>query len=393
MAAGSNGALGPSRGTPEVRVLLVDLESAWRGGQSQALLLLQGLGARGYEAELLAVSGAALAERAQAAGIPVHTAAANFRRLGAARLLRRLLRERRFDVVHANEAHALTAAWLAGAHRQAPVVVSRRVAFPLHANRLARARYQSARCVLAISRFVAKSVVDSGLPAGVISVVYDGVAVPPPCSPESRRRACERWGIAPGEPLLGCVGYLLPEKGQESLLRAFPEIHARVPNCRLLLAGDGPCRQRLDRLAKQLGVHSAVLFAGHVEDVSEVYRALDLFVFPSLAEPLGTSLLAAMSCGLPVMAVAAGGVPEVIEEGSGLLLAQSSPEEIARAAVGLLLDRELAARLGAAARRVIERRFTADHMVDATLKIYSEICDSAGVVRGSPAATSPVRLA
>jgi len=135
------------------------------------------------------------------------------------------------------------------------------------------------------------------------------------------------------------------------------------------------------------------LFAGHVEDVSEVYRALDLFVFPSLAEPLGTSLLAAMSCGLPVMAVAAGGVPEVIEEGSGLLLAQSSPEEIARAAVGLLLDRELAARLGAAARRVIERRFTADHMVDATLKIYSEICDSAGVVRGSPAATSPVRLA
>ena len=376
-----------------MRVLLVDLESAWRGGQSQALLLLQGLRARGHEAELLSVSGAALAERAQAASIPVHTAAANFRRLGAARLLRRLLRECRFDVVHANEAHALTAAWLAGAHRQAPVVVSRRVAFPLHASRLARARYQSALCVLAISRFVAKSVVDSGLPAGVIRVVYDGVAVPPPCSPESRRRACERWGIAPGEPLLGCVGYLLPEKGQESLLRAFPEIHARVPNCRLLLAGDGPCRQRLDRLAKQLGVHSAVLFAGHVEDVSEVYRALDLFVFPSLAEPLGTSLLAAMSCGLPVMAVAAGGVPEVIEEGSGLLLAQSSPEEIARAAVGLLLDRELAARLGAAARRVIERRFTADHMVDATLKIYSEICDSAGVVRGSPAATSPVRLA
>ena len=393
MAAGSNGALGPSRGTPEVRVLLVDLESAWRGGQSQALLLLQGLRARGHEAELLSVSGAALAERAQAASIPVHTAAANFRRLGAARLLRRLLRERRFDVVHANEAHALTAAWLAGAHRQAPVVVSRRVAFPLHASRLARARYQSALCVLAISRFVAKSVVDSGLPAGVIRVVYDGVAVPPPCSPESRRRARERWGIAPGEPLLGCVGYLLPEKGQESLLRALPAIRARVPNCRLLLAGDGPCRQRLDRLAKQLGVHSAVLFAGHVEDVSEVYRALDLFVFPSLAEPLGTSLLAAMSCGLPVMAVAAGGVPEVIEEGSGLLLAQSSPEEIARAAVGLLLDRELAARLGAAARRVIERRFTADHMVDATLKIYSEICDSAGVVRGSPAATSPVRLA
>jgi len=360
-----------------VRVLLVDLESAWRGGQSQALLLLQGLRARGHDAELLSVLGSALAERTCAAGISTHTTSAALGRLGAARLLRRLLRGRGFDVVHANEAHALTAAWLAGAHRRAPVVVSRRVAFPLNANRLARARYQTARRVLAISRFVAQSVVDSGLPAGVVRVVYDGVEVPPLPTPESRRRARERWGTPAGDPLLGCVGYLLPEKGQESLLRALPAIRARIPNCRLLLAGDGPCRPRLERLAEQLGVHSAVQFAGHLQDVAEVYRALDLFVFPSLAEPLGTSLLAAMACGLPVMAVAGGGVPEVIEEGSGLLLAQSSPDEIARAAVALLLDRDRAARLGVAARRVIQQRFTSDHMVDATLKIYSELVASA----------------
>jgi len=378
---------------PEVRVLLVDLESTWRGGQSQALLLLQGLRARGHDAELLSVPGAALAERARAAGIPVHTAAATLRRLGAARLVRRLLREGPFDVIHANEAHALTAAWLAGAHRQAPVVVSRRVAFPLNASRLARARYQAAWRVLAISRFVAQSVVDSGLPAGVVRVVYDGVEVPPLPTPESRRLARQRWGTAPGELLLGCVGYLLPEKGQESLLRALPAIRARIPNCRLLLAGDGPCRPSLERLAEQLGIHSAVQFAGHVQDVSDVYHALDLFVFPSLAEPLGTSLLAAMSCGLPVMAVAAGGVPEVVEEGSGLLLAQAVPDEIARAAVGLLLDRDLAARLGVAARRVIQQRFTADHMVDATLNIYSEICDPAGAVPGSLPASAPVRPA
>ena len=129
-----------------------------------------------------------------------------------------------------------------------------------------------------------------------------------------------------------------------------------------------------------------------MEDVAEVYRALDLFVFPSLAEPLGSSLLAAMACGLPVVAVAGGGVPEVIEEGSGLLLAQAGPDEIARAAVGLLLDPDLAARLGVAARRVIQQRFTADHMVNATLNIYSELCDSAAL-RGSPVAASPARPA
>ncbi len=366
-----------------MRVLLVDLDSAWRGGQGQALLLLEGLRARGHDAELLSVSGAALAERARAAGLPVYTAAATFRRVSAARLTRNLLRKLHFDVIHANEAHALTAAWMAGAHRQAPLVVSRRVAFPLNASRLARARYHAARRVLAVSHFVARSVADSGLPAGVVRVVYDGVEAPPPLTPESRQRARGRWGISEAEPLLGCVGYLLPEKGQETLLRALPAIRARVPDCRLLLAGDGPCRPRLERLAEQLGVRSAVLFAGHVQDVDEVYRALDLFVFPSLAEPLGSSLLAAMACGLPVIAVAAGGVPEVIEEGSGLLLAEAGPDEIAHAAVGLLLDRDGAARLGWAARRVIQQRFTADHMVDATLKIYSELRDSAHDVRGS----------
>jgi glycosyltransferase involved in cell wall biosynthesis len=376
-----------------VRILLVDLGSAWRGGQSQALLLLQGLRARGHDAELVSVPGAALAERARAAGIRVHTAAATLGRLGAAGLIRRLLREHRFEILHANEAHALTAVWLAGAHRQARVVVSRRVVFPLKGSRLARARYRAARRILAISRFVAQRVEDSGLPAGVVRVVYDGVELPPALTPEARHRARQRWKTAPDEPLLGCVGYLLPGKGQESLLRALPAIRARIPNCRLLLAGDGPCRLQLERLAEQLGVHSAVMFAGHLEDVSEVYRALDLFVFPSLGEGLGSSLLAAMSCGLPVMAVADGGVSEVIEEGSGLLLAQAGPDEIARAAADLLLDRDRAARLGAAARRVIERRFTADHMVDATLNIYSELCEADGAVPGALAGAFPLQPA
>jgi glycosyltransferase involved in cell wall biosynthesis len=72
---------------------------------------------------------------------------------------------------------------------------------------------------------------------------------------------------------------------------------------------------------RELGVTDAVIFAGFVEDIAQVYRALDVFVYPSLAEPLGTSLLAAMGWGLPVVAVASGGVPEYVEDGvSGLLV-------------------------------------------------------------------------
>ena len=248
-----------------LRVLLVDLERGWRGGQSQALLLLQGLRARGHEVELLSVHGAALAERAKAAGIAVHEAPTSGRRLGAALRLRRLLREKRFDVLHANEPHALTACWLTGAHRGIPVAAARRVAYPIGRSPIARARYLAARRIIAVSEFVARSVADSGLPSSAIRVVYDGVNLPPLATGDSRQRARERWGVTGDGPLIGCVGYLLPEKGQEFLLRALPDIRARFANCRLLLVGDGSERPHLERLADDLGVRTAVHFAGHRE--------------------------------------------------------------------------------------------------------------------------------
>jgi len=361
-----------------LRVLVVDLERGWRGGQSQALLLLKGLRARGHEAELLSVRGAALPERARVAGIPVHETPASGRRLGAALRLRRLLREKTFDVLHANEPHALTAAWLAGAHRRTPVVAARRVAYPIATSPIARARYVAARRIIAVSEFVARSVADSGLPPSVIRVVYDGVNLPPLATDDSRRRSRERWSVAGDEPLIGCVGYLLPEKGQEFLLRALPDIRARFGNCRLLLVGDGPERPHLERLADQLGVRTAVHFAGLVKDLDEVYQALDVFVFPSLAEPLGSSLLMAMAAGLPAVAVASGAVPEVIEsEVSGLLVSRPEISEIAASVIRLLADSQLAARLGLRAREVICERFTADRMVEETVRVYNELASRA----------------
>jgi len=77
------------------------------------------------------------------------------------------------------------------------------------------------------------------------------------------------------------------------VVRAMPAVRAKFPGARLLLAGDGSCRKRLEALTKQFGLQDAIIFAGFVEDVAQVYAALDIFVFPSLAEPLGTSLLAA----------------------------------------------------------------------------------------------------
>ncbi|RPJ83372.1 MAG: glycosyltransferase family 1 protein [Acidobacteria bacterium] len=348
-----------------MKTLHVDLGRQWRGGQNQALLLVQGLLDRGHATELIAVLGSPLARQAQDAGIQVHAVGHPGARLQASLQVTRLLKPDTFDAVHCHDAHGLTAAWIAGAHRRAPVVASRRVAYALTRNRIALSRYRSARKIIAVSRFVKDSVLASGLPDTQVEVVYDGVPLPPQ-APRYRRIA------AP--PLIGCVGYLLPEKGQELLIRAMPLILGKNAGCRLILAGDGPSRAGLEQLARELKVGQAIQFAGHVEDVSQVYRALDVFLFPSLAEPLGSSLLAAMSHGLPVAAVAGGAVPEIVEdEGNGLLVAEPQASAMAGAVLRLLDDPELAARLGAAGRATIEERFTVGRMVEATLDVYQRL--------------------
>jgi len=254
-------------------------------------------------------------------------------------------------------------------------VASRRLANPLGPNRWALARYRQASRVLAISRFVAESVVASGVPAEKIAIVHDGVEIPPLPSAPERSQARARWSATPQEPLLGCVGYLLPEKGQEFLVRAMLGVLAEFPACKLWLAGDGRRRPGLERLASELGVREAVRFLGMVEDVAQVYAALDVFVFPSLAEPLGSSLLAAMAWGLPVVAVGRGAVPEIIDhERNGLLVEGPEPSLLSEAMRRLLRDKELAARLGAAARETVARRFTSEGMVEETLRHYEQTC-------------------
>src|SRR5215475_3855903 len=118
--------------------LIVDLETEWRGGQNQALLLLKGLYERGHAAELLAAEGSALASRARTAGICVHTVSRGLARLPAANKIRQLMSDGRIELVHANESHALTAAWLSSAHKRVPLLFSRRVGYPLGKSFLAK---------------------------------------------------------------------------------------------------------------------------------------------------------------------------------------------------------------------------------------------------------------
>jgi glycosyltransferase involved in cell wall biosynthesis len=364
-----------------VKILVVDLETAWRGGQNQALLLLKGLRGGGHKAELVAATGSALGQRATASGVLVHSVSRGIYRLPAAWKIRELLRSGRFDVVHANEAHAVTAAWLALWQQRKllriPFVISRRVGYPLGKSALAQVRYKGASRIIANSRWVAEQAAASGAPPEKLTVVYEGAEIPPRFTAEQRERARARWGISPSTPLLGCVGVLLPDKGQEWLIRALAEVKKEFSETKLLLAGDGPCRATLKSLARELDLKDEVIFAGFVKDVETVYAALDVFLLPSFFEALNNSLLAAMAYEIPSIAFNRGALGEIIEDGkSGLLVSGPSVEEISRAADQFLSQRDFAQQLGRAGRTRVEQNFSANKMVEGMIRVFQEVAQA-----------------
>jgi len=154
------------------------------------------------------------------------------------------------------------------------------------------------------------------------------------------------------------------------LIEALPEVRSLHPGVRLLLAGDGACRNELESLAKRLGQSEVVLFPGFVNDVARVYDALDAFVFPSEFEGLGTALQSAMAAGLPSISTKRGALAEVVDHERTALVVEPDAKEFASAMVRLIADANLRRVLGALGRREVQERFSAVRMVENTLEVY-----------------------
>ncbi len=356
-----------------MKLLYVDLEREWRGGQSQALLTLKGLRENGHEVELLAAQDSPLANRASEARITTHQVPRLGLRAWAARALRGLIARRRFELVQLNEPHALTAAWLARAHRRLSLLLSRRIGFPLQKNAVSQARYRAVERFVANSKDVAQSLIDSGIAAERISIVNEGVEISPLRTPDQRRSARKHWGVRESEFLFGCVSVFVPEKGQRHLIEALPLVRALHPEVRLLLAGDGACRAELEALTKRLGQTEAVLFPGFVTEVAQVYAALDAFVFPSEFEGLGTALQAAMAAGLPCISTKRGALGEVVDGERTALVAEPNSKEFAVMMLRLIKDEGLRKNLSDAGRREVEQRFSAGRMVENMIQVYEDV--------------------
>lgn len=305
-----------------------------------------------------------LAHELDAAGIPVH--ACDKHRgfdLKALSCVRRLIRGHHTDVLHSHNAVAHYLAALASLGLGVDRFINTRHgmggmrrwnrAEMLYRASLARTDAVAMVCEAACNGAIERRLV----PRHKLRVVPNGLRVQEftVASPAARERLRQALGLSPQTRLVGTVGRLNWAKDQASLIRAFRRVHAQLPDSALLLVGDGRLRPELEACARDEGIAGAVRFLGDRSDVRELLQGLDVFALSSVSEGYSMALLEASATALAIVATDVGGNREIVQHGvTGSIVPAHDVEALAQAILGLLRNPEHAARLGAAARTMME---------------------------------------
>jgi len=307
----------------------------------------------------------------------------------------RLLRKLRPDIVHTRNLAALEAAFpaaLAGARVRIHGEHGRDVDDLDGSNtgrqRLRRLFKPFVHRYITVSRDLASYLQHKvDVPPSRITQIYNGVNTDVFHPARGGREPLE-WPGARGNDLfvIGTVGRMQEVKDQVTLARAFAALLRQMPGAerrvRLAMIGDGPLRERAQRVLEEAGVAQYAWLPGNRNDVPCMMRGFDLFVLPSLAEGISNTILEAMASGLPVVATAVGGNPELVEEGvTGTLVPADDPERMASALRAYVENADLCRRQGLAALATIERSFRMDVMMNAYLEVYDNMLTDAGAAR------------
>lgn len=200
------------------------------------------------------------------------------------------------------------------------------------------------------------------VPDARTAVIANGIDVPPTIPPRSK---CA---------VVGVVARLLPSKGIDVFLKAVQLLRPEIPELKAVVIGDGPAREQLKYMARSLGLQNTVFFLGHCEDVARHLKEMAVFVLPSRNEGLGISILEAMAMGVPVVATAVGGIPELVQHHrTGILVRVDEYGAIARRVRQILQDREESEAMRQAAYHQVRTKYNSALMVERTLEVYRRV--------------------
>jgi len=298
--------------------------------------------------------------------------------------LRSFVKKEKIDLIHAHTRVTQVLAALLSASEKVPYVTTCHGFFK---NRLGRRLYGCwGRKAVAISEAVKGQLTgDFNLAEEKVSLIHTGIELgrfTRDIPRGERDRLKLRWNIS-GAHIIGTVGRLSPVKGQEVLIKAAKRLIPEFKDIKVLLVGDGPDEKRLRRLSKELGLDENVIFTGSVEDTAEAITAMDVFVFPSIAEGLGLSLIEAMASGKACIASRVGGIASLVEEGvTGMLVEPDDAGDLARAIKYIFNNSEKAKPFKEGARKRAIQGFDIRDMASRMERMYEEVAGKSSRPKG-----------
>jgi glycosyltransferase involved in cell wall biosynthesis len=359
-----------------MRVLHIDTEMSWRGGQQQAVYLYEEMLKRGFETCFICRPGSRIAEYFLSRNLP-YKQIPFWGEWDFFHGLRLALwaKQERYNILHLHSAHALSwGLWTKIFFPKLRLVAVKRVCTSVKRNPLSSLKYKNKLLdvIITISDTIRQGLIADGLEENKIITVYSGI------DPDkfSKYKMNNKDADSSHDSLrLGTIAAFTREKDYPNYLRAASLVIRERPAIHFLAAGDGYLLPEMKKLAKELGITANFTFTGFQSDIGKYLASIDIFVLASRKEGLGTSVLDAQAVGLPVIATKTGGIPEIISDGvNGILVEPGNPGKLAAAILNLADNPKRRKQLGDKAKETVQN-FSIEKTVEKNIMVYKELFD------------------
>ncbi|CAN5415151.1 glycosyltransferase [soil metagenome] len=359
-----------------MKVLHLSSEKSWRGGEQQMAYLVDELQQQGVRSYAAVRPDSAFEKWCAEKNIPaISLGFKNDFDFASAWRLKNHCNKNGFDLIHLHSSRSHGIAVLAAAMgNKTPLVLSRRVDFPLKGNLFSQWKYNhpSIKKIICVSDKI-KEIVSRDIkhPERCVTV-HDGVDLARFTGKGIRGSIRNEFGISKDEKLIGNIAAIAPHKDYFTFLDTVKILTQKI-KAKYLIAGEGPLREEIESRISELHLEKDVFVLGFRNDLENVFADLDVLLYTSKEEGLGSTLLDAMAYGLPIVTTKAGGIPEIVKNDfNGLTAAVGDSQQLADQVIRILEDNSLREKLIANAGTFV-KKFSKEEMARKTLEFYNQI--------------------
>lgn len=359
-----------------MRILHVSYHKSWRGGEQQISYLVGELQNMGCHQWIYCSEDNALEEYCKDNGISYYTFSNNLlKRYQNIKKLKHLCQKHFIEIVHVHDSFSHEMAYVAGLiGNETPIILSRRVDFPMNNTFISHNKYNYHRIrkILCVSNKIKQTLEPDIKDKSKLTVIHDGIDLEK-FNKNSPGLLRKQFKIPKEAKIIGYISALSPHKDHLTFIDTAEKLLKENLNAKFFIIGEGRIKKHLQDYAIKKGLVDHIIFTGFRTDVPSIIHDLDIFLFTSISEGLGTSILDAFASGVPVVSTNAGGIPEIIENGvTGLVADIKDSDQLANNVMKLLSDKELRESIIQNAKEKV-KNFSKQIMAERTFSVYKEI--------------------